>query len=134
MRLSAYGEYACLAMVDLSQNYGKGPLKIKDIAEREQIPQKFLEQILLTLKRAGYLQSKRGFHGGYELSRAPKQITVAEIVRFTDGAVAPVASVSSHFYAHSPSEKNAALTGLFKEVRDMVSTKLEGTTFADLII
>jgi len=133
MKLSSKSEYACLALIELSENYNKGLIKIEDIAKRKQIPKKYLEQILLTLKRAGYLRSRRGAEGGYKLSKDPNKISVAEIVRLMDGALAPVESVSKYFYEHTPIEKSKKLIGLFKEIRDYIADKMEKTTFADLI-
>ncbi|MFH1294841.1 MAG: Rrf2 family transcriptional regulator [Candidatus Aenigmatarchaeota archaeon] len=132
MKLSTKSEYACLALVDLSENYNKGLIKTEDIAKRKKMPRKYLEQILLILKRSGYLRSKRGSEGGYKLSKPPAEISVAEIIRLMDGALAPVESVSKYFYEHTPIEKNKELLGLFKEIRDFISDKLEKTTFADL--
>lgn len=132
MRLSTKSEYACLALIDLSRRYGGGLVKIEDIAERKEIPKKYLEQILLTLKRAGYLNSKRGSQGGYQLSKPPKKISVAEIVRLMDGPLAPVESASKHFFAHTPIEKDKALARLFKEIRNVVAKKMESTTFESL--
>jgi Rrf2 family protein len=132
MKLSTRSEYALLALLELSDNYGMGMLKIEDIARRRKIPRKYLEQILLILKRAGYLKSRRGAEGGYLLSRSPKSISVAEIVRLMDGALAPVDSVSRYFYSHTPIEQSRELKALMKEIRDYVSGKLEKKTFADL--
>jgi Rrf2 family transcriptional regulator, cysteine metabolism repressor len=132
MKLSARGEYACLAMIELAKHHGRGLLKIEQIAERERIPKKYLEQILLALKHAGYLRSLRGASGGYELSRKPASISVAEIVIITDGPLAPVNSASKYFYSHTPSENNRPLSRLFREIRDMVAKKMEETSFADL--
>jgi len=131
--LSTKSEYACLALVDLSKQYDKGLVKIEEIAKRQHIPKKYLEQILLLLKTSGYLKSKRGSEGGYRLSKHPAKISVAEIVRLMDGALAPVESVSKYFYEPTPISKNKQLIRIFKEIRDYISKKLENTTFADLI-
>jgi Rrf2 family protein len=132
MKLSTKSEYACLALIDLSEHYEKGLIKIEEIATRKEIPKKYLEQILLSLNRAGYLRSKRGADGGYKLSKEPSKITVAEIVRLMDGALAPVESVSKYFYEPTPIEKSRKLIKLFKEIRDYISNKMEKTTFADM--
>lgn len=133
MKLSRKSEYACLALIDLTENYNKGLVKIEDVSKRKEIPKKYLEQILLLLQRSGYLKSKRGAEGGYRLSKHPKEVTVAEIVRLMDGALAPVESVSKYFYDHTPIEKNKRLLLLLKGIRDYIADKLEKTTFADLI-
>ena len=133
MRLSVKGEYACLALIDLSRNYDNGLVKIEQISIRQKIPQKYLEQILLLLKKAGYLRSKRGADGGYKLSRSPDQINVADVIRLIDGPLAPVESVSKFFYERTPIEKEPKLKNLLQEVRDYIAAKMEGTTFADLL-
>ena len=134
MRLSTRSEYACLALIDLTENYNHGLIKIRDICQRKDIPQKYLEQILLILKRGGFLRSKRGVDGGYRLAIPPDKISIAQIIRLMDGPIAPVDSVSRYFFDHSPIEKSKELQKLFKEIRDTVSAKLENTTFADLCI
>ncbi len=133
MKLSAKSEYACLALIDLAENNGKLLVKIEEISQRKKIPQKFLEQILLILKRSGYLKSKRGSKGGYQLAKEPAKISLAEIVRLMDGALAPVESVSKYFYESTPIEQSKALLAVFKEVRDYIAEKMEKTTFADLV-
>ena len=133
MKLSTRSEYACLALIDLSENYEKGLIKIEDISKRKKIPKKYLEQILNLLKRAGYLKSKRGSSGGYKLSKSPNKISLADIVRLMDGAIAPVNSVSKYFYESTPIDKNKNLLKLFKEIRNLISERMEKTTFADLI-
>lgn len=134
MRLSKKSEYACLALLFLSREHVTGaPVRIAQICRAQGIPQKYLEQILLLLKNAGYVQSLRGVNGGYRLSKAPEQITMAEIVRLIDGPIAPVASASKYYYASTPIEREENLLEVFREIRNTVSDKLEGITFADLI-
>lgn len=133
MRLSTKSEYACLALIDLSENFDKGLIKIEDIANRKDIPKKYLEQILLILKRAGYLKSRRGKDGGYRLSKNPDKITLAEIVRLMDGALAPVESVSKYYYENTPINKHKRLILLMQEIRDYIANRMENTTFKDLI-
>ena len=134
MKLTTKSEYACLALIDLAENYRKsGFVKIKDIAKRKAMPQKYLEQILMILNRAGYVRSERGLRGGYILVKPAKKISVAEIIRLMDGAIAPVESVSKYFYARTPIEKSRGLMKLFREIRDYTANKLEKTNFTDLI-
>ena len=132
MRLSTRSEYACLALIDLAENYHRGLIKIKDISQRKGIPQKYLEQILLSLKRGGFLRSKRGVDGGYRLATSPDKINIAQIIRLMDGPIAPVDSVSRYFFDHRPIEKSKELQKLFREIRDIISDKLENTSFADI--
>jgi len=133
MKLSVKSEYACLALIDLSEHYQKGLCKIAEIAERKKIPKKYLEQILLTLNRSGYVSSRKGAEGGYRLAKAPQKIALAEIIRLMDGAIAPVYSVSEYFYEHTPVERSEKLLGVFREIRDFVSQRLENTSFGDLL-
>jgi len=132
-RLTAKSEYACLAMAYLANKYDKGWVRIEEIAASQEIPQKFLEQILLILKKAGYLESKRGSNGGYKLSKPPNEIPIANIVRLISGPLAPVNSVSTYFYEKTPSEKNDKLIILLKDIRDYTAFKLENTYFSDII-
>lgn len=132
MKLSKKSEYACLALIDLSEHYAQGLVKIEDICNRKDIPKKYLEQIFLILKGAGYVKSKRGASGGYKLSMPPEDISIAEIVRLMDGALAPVESVSRYFYEQTPIEKHEPLLQVFREIRDYIADKMEDTSFADL--
>jgi len=133
MRLSRKGEYACIAMLDLAERYGEDNVRTSDICRGNSIPQKYLEQILLLLSRAGMVHSSRGRKGGHALARKPSQITIAQIVRLVDGPLAPVESVSKYFYHHTPIEQKKGLVRLFRDIRNMVSDKLEHTTLADLV-
>ena len=133
MKLTVKSEYACLALIDLAENYNKGLCKTSEIARRKKIPKKYLEQILLLLNRGGYVTSRKGAGGGYKLSKAPEKISVAEIIRLIDGAIAPVYSVSEHFYEPTPIERSNELISLFKEIRDYVAEKLEKANFSELI-
>ena len=132
MKLTKKGEYACLSLIALSRSEGT-PLKIREIAEKMDIPKKYLEQILLQLKTAGYVQSIRGFNGGYVLARKPKQISVAEIVRLIDGPIASTSSVSDYYYLTTPIEKEKKLHSLLREIRNYVAKRMEETSFQDLL-
>jgi len=132
MRLSTKGEYASRAMLELALNYPGELLHIRDISSAQDIPERFLEQILLMLKRAGYLRSKKGPNGGYYLAKSPAQITVAEVIRVMDGPLAPIDCVSVTAHEYCPRENFCGLKWLWKEVRDQVAEILEKTTFQDL--
>ena len=133
MRLTVKSEYACLALIDLVEHQDLGLCKISEIATRKKIPKKYLEQILLTLNRNGYVSSRKGAEGGYRLAKPPNAISVAEILRLMDGALAPVYSVSEYFYEHTPTERSPKLINVFREIRDYVATKLENLTFDQLV-
>jgi Rrf2 family protein len=135
MRLSKRGEYGLRAMIDLATwDHGSATVQIKDIAEREQIPAKYLEQILLTLKNAGLLHSKMGIGGGYYLARPADQISLGHIVRILDGPLAPVRCVSQMAYepCGCPDEQACGLRLVMQDVRNAISGILDHTTLADV--
>lgn len=132
MKLSTRGEYASRAMLELSLHYDEAPLHIRDISAAQEIPPRFLEQILLSLKRNGYLRSKKGPHGGYYLAKPPSEINVAEVIRVMDGPLAPIDCVSVTAHEFCPRENFCGLKWLWKEVRDSIAEILENTSFEDL--
>jgi Rrf2 family protein len=131
MRISRKGEYALRAMTYLALNYKKGSVPIHEISEREKIPQKFLEQILLQLKRTGLLESKRGIRGGYSLLRDPKRVSLARIIREIDGPLAPLGCVSKWAHVRCPDERSCGLRKVMLGVRNVVAEMLEGITLED---
>ncbi len=133
MKLTSRSEYALLALVYLARNDSEGFISVETVAVAQEIPPKFLEQILLALKRAKYLRSSKGQHGGYRLARPADKISLAEVIRLFDGALAPTESVSLNFYEPTPIEKEQNLVAVFKEIRDYVSNMLETTTIADVL-
>jgi Rrf2 family protein len=135
MKLSKRGEYGLRAMIDLATLEAQnGVVQIKEIAEREKIPAKFLEQILLTLKNAGLLQSKMGIGGGYHLARPAEQISLGHIVRVLDGPLAPVRCVSQMAYepCGCPDEGTCGLRMVMGDVRNAIAGVLDHTTLADV--
>lgn len=133
MRLSLKSEYAFLALVELAAHYGKGMLKVDDMAAKHEIPGKYLEQILLQLKWAGFVKSKRGADGGYGLSKDPSQTKLADVIRLLDGPLAPVNSVSTYFYERGPTERIPKLKDLLLDIRNYTAWKLENCTLNDLL-
>ena len=135
MKLSKRGEYGLRAMIDLATWEAQDEVvQIKEIAEREQIPAKFLEQILLTLKNAGLLQSKMGMGGGYHLAKPADQITLGHIVRVLDGPLAPLRCVSQMAYepCGCPDEHTCGLRMVMGDVRNAIAGVLDYTTLADV--
>jgi Rrf2 family protein len=120
-----------LALVYLARAEADGYVTVKTVAKAQGIPPKFLEQLLLTLKRAKYVRSLKGQGGGYRLAKPADSISLAEIIRLFDGALAPTESVSEYFYAPTPVEKEKSLVRVFRHLRDYVSAVLEQTTIAD---
>ena len=133
MKLTTRSEYALLALVYLARHPMDEYISIDTIAKAQGIPPKFLEQLMLALKRAHFLRSTKGQHGGYALAKVPSQISLAEVIRLFDGALAPTESVSENFYESTPIEKEKSLTAVFRDIRDYVSLKLESTTIADVM-
>ena len=132
--LSSRARYATRAILDLSLEFSKGPIQIQDIAERQNIPVKFLQQILVALKMTGFVQSRKGPGGGYLLAIAPKEITLGAVVRAMDGPIAPISCVSVTKFSECgcPNPEVCSLRNSFKEARDAISQVLDNTTFADL--
>ncbi len=137
MRLSKRGEYGLRAMIDLAEAHHTGSpvVQIKDIAEREHIPSKFLEQILLNLKNAGLLHSKMGVGGGYYLAHPPEQISLGHIVRILDGPLAPVRCVSQMAYESCgcPDESTCGLRLTMLDVRNAIADILDNTSLNDVV-
>ncbi len=136
MKLSVRGEYALRALLVLARDYQDDDkvVRIQEISTKQNIPKRFLEQILNDLKSAGILESKRGVAGGYRLRRPPERVTLAEIVRHIEGPLAPVSCVSEKFYekCSCPDESRCAIRSVMKEVRDNIVNVMEQTTLADL--
>jgi Rrf2 family protein len=132
MKLTTRSEYALLALVYLARCPTEEFVSVDTIARAQKIPPKFLEQLMLGLKRGRYVQSTKGQHGGYRLAKAPEKITLAEIIRLFDGALAPTESVSKYFYESTPIEKEKNLLKVFRGIRDSVAETLETTTLGDV--
>lgn len=131
--LSKKAKYALKALTVLAENHGHGPLLISELAERERIPRKFLEAILLQLKNNGILMSKKGKGGGYLLNRPPDMINLGQIIRVIDGPLAPLPCVSVTAYQRCDEcvdETRCNIRRVMKEVRDSTAQILEGTTLA----
>lgn len=130
--LSSRAKYATRALLDLSLHYEEGPVQAQEIAERQDIPIKYLEQILLLLKVGGFIQSRKGPGGGYLLSRPPEEITLGAVVRAMDGPLAPMSCVSVSGYSECgcPDPDRCGLRSAWKEARDAIADVLDGTTFA----
>ena len=132
--LSKKAKYGLQAMLQLAEQYGQGSVLISDLAAKQQIPKKFLEQILLELKNAGILQSKSGKGGGYSLSRPPQQVTFGQVIRVLDGPFAPVPCVSKTAYAkcaECADEATCAIRLVMADVREAISNILDRTTLSD---
>lgn len=135
MLLSKKTRYAMMAMVKLAREYGKGAILISEIAKSENIPQRFLENILLELKNAGLLGSKLGKSGGYYLIRKPEEVTLSDIIRHFEGTIAMLSCVSEKSYQpceFCKDEEKCKIRHIFKTVRDSSFEIFSRTSLKDL--
>jgi Rrf2 family protein len=134
MRVSQRGLYALKALLHLAGAYGRGVVKIRTVAEAEDIPEKFLEGILLSLRNARVVSSQRGRDGGYRLRRPPEEILVGDVVRLIDGPLAPFGDVVELQHLVQTEGRHPGLYDLFLEVRNAASAIVDRTTLADLVL
>lgn len=138
MKLSKKGEYGLRALIELTAHYGQAPLQRHEIARKQRIPLEFLEQILLRLKGAGLLASRRGSRGGYVLIKPPHRITIGQVVRTLDGPLAPIGCVSRTAYQKCrdcPYARRAfcPLRDVMRDVRNAIAGILDHYTLTDFI-
>ncbi len=131
MMVSTRGRYALRMMIDLAEHGSDGFVALKDIALRQGISKKYLEQIIPVLNRSGLLQTSRGFGGGYRLARAPKDYTVGEILRATEGKMAPVACLEG-FVNRCPRSAECATLPVWEGLQKVVDDYLDGITLQDV--
>jgi Rrf2 family protein len=134
MKISQKGLYALQAMMMLARHHHQGAIKIRDIAYEEDLPEKFLELILLELKNARIVESVRGAKGGYQLRRDASEIRLAEIIRLIDGPLAPFGDADQLRVLIDRDLPHRALYQVFLDVRDAAARILESATLADLIV
>lgn len=133
--LSKKAQYAFRALTYLVERYDQGPVLISEISRKKKIPLKFLENILLELRKAGFLESKKGKGGGYFVAQPPSKITVAAVIRVVDGPIAMLPCVSLYFYQRCKNcdEKHCGLHDIMEGVRDATLHILEEKTLQDLV-
>lgn len=132
MKISFKCDYALKIILDLALSFGQDWSQMRDIAKRQDIPLKFLEQIVLTLKAAGYILTVRGRKGGIALARPPERITLGEIVRLIDGPTSPIACVSTTGYRACGFEVRCAFNPVFREIKERINAVLDHTTFQEM--
>lgn len=132
MHITYKGDYALKTILDLSLHYGDSPVTIHKLAKRADIPTKFLEQILLDLKRAGFVESRRGKIGGYLLVKPPSQIRVGEVIRFIDGPIEPIACVDKKYNGCNDLYK-CIFRNIWREVAASTAKVIDNITFEDLV-
>jgi len=132
MKLSVRDEYALRALIVLGETYEQGLTRIRAIADQQHIPRRFLEQILNDLRMGGFLESRRGVAGGYRLARAPRDITLAALLRHLQGFTAPPAEDAAASGSPSPDDVATAIQGVMQEAQEALFKVLEQVTLADL--
>jgi len=133
MKVSQKGLYALQALMMLTRHYQEGAIRIRDIAYEENLPEKFLELILLELKNARIVESARGAKGGYHLRRPPSEIRLSEIIRLIDGPLAPFGDAEQLRSLIDRDDDRRSLYKLFLDVRDAAAKILDSTTLAELV-
>jgi Rrf2 family transcriptional regulator, cysteine metabolism repressor len=135
MRVSSKAHYGLRMMTEFAKGYERGPLSIAEVARTEHLPVAYLEQLAAQLRRGGLVDSTRGVHGGYSLSRSPEQISVLDVVRVVEGEVSPVECVA-HDYVSGTCirEGECASRGLWQRLKKSIDTVLSQTTLAELIV
>lgn len=133
MKLTTKSEYLLLALIYMARHDGDKFIRIEDICIEYRIPKKYLEQLFQLLKQNRIIVTRRGTGGGYKLARPAEQISIAEILRLTDGALAPTESVSKYFYSHTPLEKEEKIIAVLKEIRDYIADRLENLSLSEVL-
>ena len=132
MRVSKKTDYALRAIFTLVDHYGGAPIPIRELARRNDVPKRFLEQIMLALKSQGWVDSTAGIRGGYFLAMPPDDITMGEIVRLFDGIIAPIDCVSVNAYKRCSQESVCRFRRVFYDARNFVANLMDRATLADV--
>ena len=132
MRISTRGRYALRLMLDLATNYTGKPIRLKDVAKRQEISDKYLEQIISILNKAGFVRSVRGPQGGYFLTRKPEEYTVGMILRLTEGSLSPVDCLDEGA-ENCPRQESCVTFILWKQLDDAIRGVVDKVTLQDLV-
>lgn len=132
MKITKKGEYAIKALLALSLVYEERTLSLKEISQKEKAPYKFLEQIMMLLKKSGFVESIQGKRGGYSLSRSPEKITLGEVIRAVEGPIAPFGGVKEIKKKIHAEEHHPGFYAVLLEVRDAIAEILDKKTLADI--
>ena len=134
MKLSTKGRYGVAAMYDLALHYGQGPISLKSVAQRQLISEHYLEQLMGTLRKAGYVKSIRGAQGGYSLTKEPANISVGDIIKVMEGPIAPVDCLLTDAVDNEYCVRAGICVtrGVWAKVRDSINNVLDSITLADL--
>lgn len=132
MKISTKGRYALRLLLDLAENQKDGYISLKDVARRQEISKKYLEQIVPVLNRSDYLLTNRGYQGGYRLARSPEKYTVGELLRLTEGGLAPVACLEQH-PNQCPRSADCATLPIWQGLDRVICQYLDGITLQDIL-
>lgn len=133
MKISTKGRYALRLMLELAMNNTGEPVSLRDVAQRQGISDKYLEQIISVLNRAGFVRSVRGAQGGYFLRKEPQEYTVGMILRLTEGTLAPVSCIEDNDESSCERRESCVTRILWKKINDAVSEVVDHTTLQDLV-
>lgn len=137
MKITYKGDYALKAILQLALRYDEGEggvMSITEIAKSGDMPTNFLEQILLALRKGGFVKSKRGIRGGFLLAMHPKEITVGQVIRFIEGPIEPISCVEKEGYKGCKDITNCIFRGIWKDIRDAISIVVDTLTFEELVL
>lgn len=137
MKITYKGDYALKAILQLALNYesdGGGVLSITEIARRGDMPENFLEQILLALRRGDFVKSRRGVNGGFLLARPPAEITIGQVIRYIEGPIEPISCIEKDTYKGCKDLTGCIFRDIWKEVRDAISIVVDTITFEELVL
>lgn len=133
MKLSTKGRYGLKAMLELSLHFGEGPLPLNNIAEKQNISEHYLEQLIATLRKDGLVNSVRGAQGGYLLSNKPKEITVGDVIRSLEGNIAPSDCVIEGESIDCANGEFCVTRGVWKKIRDSINQVIDTVTLQDMV-
>lgn len=133
MKVSTKGHYGVQAMLDLAQHFGEGPISLKSIAERQNLSEPYLEQLIAVLRKAGLVKSVRGAQGGYVLAREPKEIIVGDIIRVLEGPIAPVECVNQDDPDHCMKADFCVTRGVWEKVKQSIEDVLDAISLEDMV-
>lgn len=131
--MSTKGHYGVKAMFDLAQHHGQGPIPLKSVAERQELSEHYLEQLIAGLRKAGLVKSLRGAQGGYTLAKDPSEIRVGDIIRVLEGPIAPVDCVNQEDPNCCNKADSCITRGVWEKVRDSINGVLDSITLADMV-
>jgi Rrf2 family protein len=137
MKIGYKCDYALKAILELSSKYldnKEGVVSIQELAKLGDMPMKFLEHILLALKKGGFLNSKRGIKGGFSLARPPSEITVGDVARFIEGPIAPISCIEEENYGGCNDIRTCIFRDVWKEVANSISLVIDTLTFEELTV